>query len=173
LAERTASGVTLEAAERADDLNGAVMAERLPVALVSGVGPGTGAAISRRFARGGFAVAMLARNKERLDALERVIDNARGYVCDVTDEAQVEATLQQVTADLGAPEVLVHNAVGDGARSRAERSARRAAGAFVLVLPCRGPAFRRELVVRSSTRRRRSSRLYLLPRISRKAYSPS
>ena len=88
------------------------MAERLPVALVSGVGPGTGAAISSRFARGGFAVAMLARNKERLDTLERVIDNARGYVCDVTDEAQVEATLQQVTGDLGAPEVLVHNAVG-------------------------------------------------------------
>ena len=88
------------------------MTQRLPVALVSGVGPGTGAAISRRFARGGFAVAMLARNKERLDALEHEIDNARGYVCDVTDEAQVEATLQQVASELGAPKVLVHNAVG-------------------------------------------------------------
>ncbi|HXC51464.1 MAG TPA: SDR family NAD(P)-dependent oxidoreductase [Candidatus Limnocylindrales bacterium] len=88
------------------------MTQALPVALVSGVGPGTGAAIARRFARGGYAVAMLARNKERLVALEHEIDNARGYACDVTDEAQVEATLQQVASELGAPKVLVHNAVG-------------------------------------------------------------
>src|SRR6185369_11361775 len=88
------------------------MTQALPVALVSGVGPGTGAAIARRFARGGYAVAMLARNKERLVALEHEIDNARGYACDVTDEAQVEARLQQVASELGAPKVLVHNAVG-------------------------------------------------------------
>lgn len=88
------------------------MTQRLPVALVSGVGPGTGAAIARRFARGGFAVAMLARNKERLDELEQEIDNTRGYVCDVTDEAQVEATLQRISSELGAPRILVHNAVG-------------------------------------------------------------
>lgn len=88
------------------------MTQRLPVALVSGVGPGTGAAIARRFARGGFAVALLARNKERLDELEHEIDNARGYVCDVTDEAQVEATVRQVSSELGAPRILVHNAVG-------------------------------------------------------------
>ena len=37
------------------------MSESKPVALVTGVGPGTGAAMARRFARGGYAVAMLAR----------------------------------------------------------------------------------------------------------------
>jgi NAD(P)-dependent dehydrogenase (short-subunit alcohol dehydrogenase family) len=83
-----------------------------PVALVSGVGPGTGAAIARRFARGGYAVAMLARSKERLDALEHEIEHARGYPCDVTNEAQLDATIERVRADLGAPKVLVHNAVG-------------------------------------------------------------
>ncbi|HXC51507.1 MAG TPA: SDR family NAD(P)-dependent oxidoreductase [Candidatus Limnocylindrales bacterium] len=88
------------------------MAQKLPVALVSGVGPGTGAAITRRFARGGYAVAMLARDKDRLAALEREIENTHGYSCDVADEAQVEATLQRVSSDLGAPAVLVHNAVG-------------------------------------------------------------
>lgn len=36
------------------------MRESLPGALMSGVGPGTGAAMARRFARGGYAVAMLA-----------------------------------------------------------------------------------------------------------------
>lgn len=37
-----------------------------PVCVISGVGPGTGAALSRRFAEAGYRVAMLARNGERL-----------------------------------------------------------------------------------------------------------
>jgi len=79
------------------------MTRSLPVALVTGVGPGTGAAIARRFARGGYAVAMLARNQERLDALEREIENSRGYPCDVTDEKQLDAAIERVRAELGAP----------------------------------------------------------------------
>src|ERR1700722_5559783 len=50
-----------------------------PLALITGVGPGTGAAIARRFSAGGYDVAMLARNGERLVALEREIANAKGY----------------------------------------------------------------------------------------------
>src|SRR5205809_476431 len=83
-----------------------------PVVVVTGVGPGTGAAIARRFSRGGYAVAMLARTRERLAALEREIERARGYPCDVTDEAELDRTLGAVRADLGVPRVLVHNAVG-------------------------------------------------------------
>ena len=41
-----------------------------PVCVISGVGPGTGSALARRFARGGYRVAMLARNAERLNTLE-------------------------------------------------------------------------------------------------------
>lgn len=88
------------------------MSESLPVALISGVGPGTGAAMARRFARGGYSVAMLARSRERLDSLESEIEHSRGYTCDVTDEAQLDATIERVRADLGAPKVLIHNAVG-------------------------------------------------------------
>ena len=88
------------------------MANAIPVALVTGVGPGTGAAIARRFSRGGYAVAMLARNRQRLDDLAREIPNARAYPCDVTDEAALDATLAAVRAELGAPKVLIHNAVG-------------------------------------------------------------
>jgi short-subunit dehydrogenase len=68
--------------------------------------------MARRFARGGYAVAMLARNRERLDSLEREIEHARAYACDVTDEAAVERTLEAVRSELGAPKVLIHNAVG-------------------------------------------------------------
>lgn len=87
------------------------MTQARPVALVSGVGPGTGAAIVRRFAEGGYAVAMLARNKDRLGALEQEVAHAHGYPCDVTDEAQLDATIERVRTELGAPKVLVHNAV--------------------------------------------------------------
>ncbi|MGE4079177.1 MAG: SDR family NAD(P)-dependent oxidoreductase [Reyranella sp.] len=83
-----------------------------PVAVVTGVGPGTGSAIARRLATDGHAVAMLARNRERLAAFEKEIEHARAYPCDVTDEAQLDTVLAAVRRDLGTPAVLVHNAVG-------------------------------------------------------------
>ena len=83
-----------------------------PVAVVTSVGPGTGAAIARRFARGGYAVAMLARTHERLVELEREIAHSHAYPCDVTDEAQLDTALAAIRADLGTPQVLIHNAVG-------------------------------------------------------------
>jgi NAD(P)-dependent dehydrogenase (short-subunit alcohol dehydrogenase family) len=86
--------------------------EQMPVALITGVGPGTGAAVARRFSRGGYAVAMLARNRERLATLRREIANTHAYACDVTDQAQVDAAIEAIRTDLGAPKVLIHNAVG-------------------------------------------------------------
>ena len=83
-----------------------------PICLITGVGPGTGAALSRRFARGGYRVAMLARDRERLTRLEAEVTGSRGYVCDVTDEAAINDTVAQVKDDLGSPEVVIHNAVG-------------------------------------------------------------
>lgn len=83
-----------------------------PVCLISGVGPGTGAALARRFSAGGYRVAMLARSAERLEALESEIEGSRAYACDVSDAEAVRTTVTQVRGDLGAPGVLVHNAVG-------------------------------------------------------------
>tara|TARA_R110002073_G_scaffold139282_1_gene289527 strand:- start:321 stop:1022 length:702 start_codon:yes stop_codon:yes gene_type:complete len=82
-----------------------------PTCLVTGVGPGTGAALCRRFAAGGYRIAMVARDAERLAALENEIDGARAYVCDVADEAEVNATVAAIGRDLGAPQILLHNAV--------------------------------------------------------------
>jgi NAD(P)-dependent dehydrogenase (short-subunit alcohol dehydrogenase family) len=86
------------------------MGER--VALITGVGPGTGTAIVKRFAGGGYRVAMLARTAQRLAALEAEIPGAKGYACDVSDEAAIDDTLSRVRRDLGEPAVFVHNAVG-------------------------------------------------------------
>jgi NAD(P)-dependent dehydrogenase (short-subunit alcohol dehydrogenase family) len=82
------------------------------VCLVTGVGPGTGAALARRFARGGYRVAMLARDGDRLAALEGEIPGARGVVCDVAEPEAVAAAVATIQRDLGHPRVLVHNAVG-------------------------------------------------------------
>jgi NAD(P)-dependent dehydrogenase (short-subunit alcohol dehydrogenase family) len=82
-----------------------------PVCVVTGVGPGTGSALVRRFAAGGYRVAMLARTAERLRALAGEIHGATGYPCDVADADAVRAVAERIQAELGAPAVLVHNAV--------------------------------------------------------------
>lgn len=82
------------------------------VCLVTGVGPGTGAALARRFARGGHRVAMLARDPGRLATLEREIPGSRAFPCDVADARALDAACARVAAELGPPEVVIHNAVG-------------------------------------------------------------
>ncbi|MDP3736044.1 MAG: SDR family NAD(P)-dependent oxidoreductase [Hyphomonadaceae bacterium] len=79
-----------------------------PLALVTGVGPGTGAAVARRFAESGYRVAMLARDAGRLAALEKEIPDSIAVPCDVADAAALERAIAKV----GAPKVVVHNAVG-------------------------------------------------------------
>ncbi len=82
-----------------------------PVCLITGVGAGTGAALARRFAKGGYQVAMLARNRARLEALEKEIANAKAYICELADLEALLATVEAVRSEMGTPSVLVHNAV--------------------------------------------------------------
>jgi NAD(P)-dependent dehydrogenase (short-subunit alcohol dehydrogenase family) len=82
------------------------------VALITGVGPGTGAALARTFAAAGYKVAMLARSADRLAELEAELPGARGFACDVTDLAQLTATVEAVRGAFGEPTVVIHNAVG-------------------------------------------------------------
>jgi NAD(P)-dependent dehydrogenase (short-subunit alcohol dehydrogenase family) len=82
-----------------------------PVCLITGAGEGTGAACARRFAAGGYRVALLARSEDRLKRLESEIEGARGYVCDVSDLDHFAATMARVRDELGPPSAAVHNAV--------------------------------------------------------------
>ncbi|MCP5057820.1 MAG: SDR family NAD(P)-dependent oxidoreductase [bacterium] len=81
------------------------------VCLVTGVGPGTGTALVQRFAEG-YAVAMIARNTERLSLLEKEVPSARAFPCDVADGQALASTLEQIRQEMGAPSVAIHNAVG-------------------------------------------------------------
>lgn len=80
--------------------------------LITGVGPGTGSALVKRFAAGGYKVAMIARDQERLRELEQDIDNTVGYACDVSNAELLRSTADQIKADHGCPDVIIHNAYG-------------------------------------------------------------
>jgi NAD(P)-dependent dehydrogenase (short-subunit alcohol dehydrogenase family) len=84
------------------------------VAVVVGVGPGLGAAAARRFARGGFAVALMARGEDKLAPVKAAIEKeggvARGFPCDTTDAAGVKSAFARIREELGAPSVLIYNA---------------------------------------------------------------
>jgi len=88
--------------------------EDKPIALVTGVGPGTGSAIVRRFAAGGFRVIALARSPDRIRALEQELADTRAIVCDVSSEREVADAVANVRNSYGPPNVLIHDAVGGG-----------------------------------------------------------
>ena len=68
-------------------------------------------ALCGRFAEGGYRVAMLARNEERLKQFEKEIPGTTAYPCDIRNEDEVNATVTAIAERLGPPTVLVHNAV--------------------------------------------------------------
>lgn len=84
------------------------------VCVVTGVGPGTGTALARRFAADGYRVALLARDAARLEKLAAEMPGAAAFPVDVADLDALRAALARVRADLGAPSVLLHNAVAGG-----------------------------------------------------------
>jgi NAD(P)-dependent dehydrogenase (short-subunit alcohol dehydrogenase family) len=85
-----------------------------PIAIVTGVGPGTGSAIVRRFATEGFRVIALARSPDRISALERELTDTHAMICDVSSESQVTEAVASIRQSYGSPNVLIHNAVGGG-----------------------------------------------------------
>ena len=84
-----------------------------PVAVVTGVGPGLGASLVRRFAAT-YAVAMLARKADYLEALAREMRQGGATVlnlsCEVSDRRQTTEAFRAIRKDLGGPDVLLYNA---------------------------------------------------------------
>lgn len=84
------------------------------VALVTGASSGIGAATAGALAREGVRVALLARRKDRLDALADAIQRADGHalVCpaDVTDATAVRAAVERVHGRWDRIDLLLNNA---------------------------------------------------------------
>jgi NAD(P)-dependent dehydrogenase (short-subunit alcohol dehydrogenase family) len=82
-----------------------------PICAIIGVGPGTGAALARRFSTEGFPLALLARTTETTSSLAASLPSpARAYPCDVTSAASVATAFSSIRRDLGEIDTLIYNA---------------------------------------------------------------
>ncbi|CAM04619.1 3-oxoacyl-[acyl-carrier protein] reductase [Saccharopolyspora erythraea NRRL 2338] len=84
------------------------------VAIVTGAARGIGAATAKRLASDGLAVAVVDLDEKQcadtVSAIEAEGGRALAVGADVSDSAQVDAAVERVAAELGAPLVLVNNA---------------------------------------------------------------
>ncbi len=84
------------------------------VALVTGAAYGIGFAIAEAYIKAGAKVAFNCRSQEHMD--KAMADyaakglEAKGYICDVTNEQQVMDMVAQIEKDLGPVDILVNNA---------------------------------------------------------------
>jgi 3-oxoacyl-[acyl-carrier protein] reductase len=87
---------------------------------ITGSGRGIGRAMALEFAGKGGNLALIDLNQADLDETKKQCEakgvQARTYVCNVTNEEQVVATMNAIAADFGRLDVLVNNAgiVKDG-----------------------------------------------------------
>lgn len=84
------------------------------VALVTGAAYGIGFAVAEAFAAAGARIAFNCRSQEHMDQAladyrAKGID-AKGYICDVTEEEQVKAMTADIEKELGVIDILVNNA---------------------------------------------------------------
>lgn len=84
------------------------------VALVTGASSGIGRAIALAFARSGRRCALVGRDETRLAqaaaAVRAIGGVAESFVCDLGDDAAIEALPARVATKLGIVEILVNNA---------------------------------------------------------------
>jgi 3-oxoacyl-[acyl-carrier protein] reductase len=84
------------------------------VALVTGASRGLGKAIALALAAEGASIAAVARSeealKETVEAIRAAGGTAEPYALDVSSEADVEATIEKITARFSHIDVLVNNA---------------------------------------------------------------
>ena len=84
------------------------------VALVTGASQGIGQACALELAKSGAAVALAARNQEKLQQVAAEIAAAGGtsavFALDVADEEQIKSTVKAAISQLGKIDILVNNA---------------------------------------------------------------
>lgn len=81
---------------------------------IIGAGPGISQSVAKLFGQKGYAVALVARQEEKLkelvDELTRLKIRSMYVVADVTDETSLIGALEQTIATLGQPDLVLYNA---------------------------------------------------------------
>ena len=84
------------------------------VALVTGASYGIGFAIASGYAKAGAKIVFNDINQDLVDKGEAAYKaegiDAKGYVCDVTNEEQVYDMIKKIEAEVGVVDILVNNA---------------------------------------------------------------
>ena len=88
-----------------------------PVCLIVGAGDYIGAAIAKRFAKGGFTVCLARRDASKSQALIEEIEASGGtvysYSMDAREEDQVIERYAAIEKDIGPLEIVISNAGGN------------------------------------------------------------
>lgn len=82
--------------------------DKTTTALIIGAGTGLSASIARLFAAEGMAIALAARQVDKLSALSQEI-GAFNFTCDASKPDRVNELFNQVEQKLGVPTVVVYN----------------------------------------------------------------
>ena len=84
------------------------------IAWITGASYGIGFAIAQAYATAGATIVFNDINQDLVDkglaAYQEAGIAAHGYVCDVTNEEAVQATVEKITAEVGVIDILVNNA---------------------------------------------------------------
>ncbi|EME21955.1 3-oxoacyl-ACP reductase FabG [Rhodococcus triatomae] len=90
------------------------MTQERRTAIVTGGARGIGAAVAKKLAADGYAVAVVDLDEsacvDTVDAIEAAGGSALAVGADVSDEASVADAVERVATELGAPTVLINNA---------------------------------------------------------------
>lgn len=98
-------------------------------ALIIGAGDATGAAVAKRFARGGYVACVTRRSSDKLEGLVGAIrtegGEAHGFAADARKEEDVVALVDRIEREVGPIEVMVFNIGANVPASILEETARK------------------------------------------------
>ncbi|SRR5581483_3223932 len=84
---------------------------KTPLVVITGASAGIGAATARRFARGKYRIALIARRLEKLKSIQTELETETSlYELDISIASDVRKTFQAIEKENGPIDILINNA---------------------------------------------------------------